>query len=213
MNQLSIKNYLDQHFPQFEPALKNILVENVVLKEFGIDEVLMRKGQFFKSTMLLARGLIKLYRQGEDGNEFFMYYIKPGEACALSIICAARQEASEVMAKTVEPTTVLMIPIQLMDTLMKTYTSWYYFVLDTYRQRYEELLSMIDNIAFKSMDERLEFYLKNQQKQLSTKEINLTHQQIANDLNSSREVISRLLKKMEQRGLVKLGRNTIELLH
>ena len=95
-----------------------------------------------------------------------------------------------------------------MDRLMTNYKSWYYFVIETYRNRFEELLSVIDNIAFKNMDERLEWYLKRQSQKLGTT-IHLTHQQIANDLNSSREVISRLLKKMEQDGQIDLHRNHI----
>ncbi len=126
------------------------------------------------------------------------------------MICSARQEASEIMAKAVEDTAALLVPIHLMDEMMKDYRTWYYFVLETYRKRYEELLTVIDNIAFKSMDERLEFYLKQQQEKLKTRQLHLTHQEIANDLNSSREVMSRLLKKMEQRGDLALHRSYIE---
>jgi CRP/FNR family transcriptional regulator len=107
-------------------------------------------------------------------------------------------------------TEVLMIPISYMDELMTKYKGWYYFVLETYRSRFEELLVVIDHIAFKNMDERLEWYLK-QQAAKAGNNIHLTHQQIANDLNSSREVISRLLKKMEKHKMVVLHRNSIEL--
>jgi CRP/FNR family transcriptional regulator len=141
-----------------------------------------------------------------------MYYLQPGNACALSLICATKQETSQIMAKAIEKTTVLVVPIALMDDLMKTYKTWYYFVLETYRNRFEELLNVIDNIAFKAMDERLEFYLDRQYHDLKTRELVITHSQIANDLNSSREVISRLLKKMEQKKLVALHRNHIEYL-
>jgi CRP/FNR family transcriptional regulator len=116
------------------------------------------------------------------------------------------------MAKAEEDTEVLMIPIQLMDDLMNKYKSWYQFVIMTYRNRFDELLSVIDNIAFRNMDERLEFYLKRHVSVTGKKSIETSHQQIADDLNSSREVISRLLKKMEQRNLLKLHRNMIELI-
>jgi CRP/FNR family transcriptional regulator len=116
------------------------------------------------------------------------------------------------MAKAEEDTEVLMIPIQLMDELMNKYKSWYQFVIQTYRSRFDELLSVVDNIAFRNMDERLEFYLKRYAEKAGKKNIELSHQQIADDLNSSREVISRLLKKMEQRNMVKLHRNMIELI-
>lgn len=208
----SLLGYLDDYFPGFEPGLKKILSENCVIKNFTAGEQLMQTGQYFKSTMLIVKGMVKLYREGRDGGDFFIYYLKPGSACALSMICAVRQQKSEVMAMAIEDTTALLIPISMMDELMQKYKTWYYFVVETYRNRFEELLEVVDNIAFKSMDERLEFYLKGQQKQYNTSELTITHQQIATDLNSSREVISRLLKKMEQRGMVKLGRNTISLL-
>lgn len=207
-----VGDYLNRLFPQFEPALKEKLMEHVVVKNFDSGDILMQTGQNMRSTVLVVEGLVKLYRQGEDGGEFFMYYLHPGNACALSMVCAAKQETSEVMARAVEPTTVLMIPLGLMDQLMKDFKSWYYFVLETYRTRFEELLMVIDNISFKGMDERLEFYLAKQHHDLKTRELKVTHGEIANDLNSSREVISRLLKKMEQRKEVILHRNYIEYL-
>ena len=209
-DELTVSQYINQFFPQFEPSLKEKLIANCSIKSFEPGEVLMSPGQYFRSTMLIVEGRVKLYRQGEEGNEFFLYYIEPGGACALSMICAARQETSEVMAKSVEKTVALLIPIQLMDELMKEHKTWYYFVLETYRNRYEELLTLVDNIAFKSMDQRLEFYLKQQHEKLQTRQLNITHQEIANDLSTSREVISRLLKKMEQRGDLLLHRNYIE---
>ncbi len=169
----------------------------------------MKTGQYFKSAVLIVSGRVKLYREGEEGNEYFMYFLDPGSACALSMLCATRNQASEVMAVAVEETEAILIPIQHMDKLMSNYKSWYHFVLGTYRSRFEELLSVIDNIAFKNMDERLEWYLKRQSETLG-KTLNLTHQQIASDLNSSREVISRLLKKMERNGLLSLHRSHIE---
>lgn len=208
--ELTVSEYINEFFPQFEPSLKEKLAADCSIKKFSAGEIMMSPGQYFRSTMLIVEGRVKLYRQGEEGNEFFLYYIEPGGACALSMICAARQETSEVMAKAVDETVALLIPIHMMDELMKEYKTWYYFVLETYRKRYEELLMMVDNIAFKSMDERLEFYLKQQHEALKTRELNITHQEIANDLGTSREVISRLLKKMEQRGDLVLHRSYIE---
>jgi CRP/FNR family transcriptional regulator, anaerobic regulatory protein len=206
-----IKNYLKENFPSFEPELLDTIADNGTIKTFGPDEMLMNVGQYFRSTMLVVKGNIKVYREGEEGEEFYIYMIGPGEACALSMVCAFKQESSEIKAKTAEETEVIMLPIELMDNLMQKYRSWYYFVLETYRTRFEELLNLIDNIAFKSLDERLEFYLKGQAEKFG-KTLNFTHQQIAYDLNSSREVITRLLKKMEQRGMVKIERNSLTVL-
>ena len=208
--QLSVKEYIQNLFPQFEPSLKELLEKEALIKTFSAGDMMMQTGQYFRSTLLIATGRVKLYRQGENNEEFFMYYLESGDACALSLICAAKQETSKIMAKAVDDTTVLMIPIDLMDNLMKDYQSWYYFVMETYRSRFEELLVTIDSVIFKSLDERLLFYLQKQADQLKTKHLTITHQEIASDLNSSREVISRLLKKMEQKGDLILYRNYIE---
>lgn len=200
---------LMQFFPLFDKDLAVFLSGIGEIRTFNENEIMMKTGQYFKSAMLIVKGKVKLYREGEDGNEFFMYFLESGNACALSMICATRNQASGIMAVALEETEVVMIPIQYMDQLMTTYKSWYYFVLETYRTRFEELLVVIDNIAFKNMDERLEFYLKQQSAKLGN-QLHLTHQQIANDLNSSREVISRLLKKMEKNQRLNLHRNHIE---
>jgi CRP/FNR family transcriptional regulator len=200
-----------QHFPQFEPGLIEVIEKEAVQKRFTAGDTIMRTGQYIKSTALVLEGRIKIYRESTDGGEFLMYYLGPGQACAISMICALQSQTSEIMAVAEEDTEVLMIPVLLMDDLMNTYKSWYQFVIQTYRSRFDELLSVVDNIAFRNMDERLEFYLKRQAGKTGKKTIDVSHQQIANDLNSSREVISRLLKKMEQRNLVKLHRNMIEL--
>lgn len=212
MNQELIGQYLHKSFPQFEPELIEMLTRNAFLKEFNEGDSLMSTGQYMRFTMLVVDGLVKLYREGVDGSEFFMYYIHPGGACALSMICSTKQQTSEIKASAVDKTTVLAVPTTLMDELMKNYKTWYYFVLETYRTRFEELLVVIDHISFKAMDERLEFYLEKQHQDLNTRILMLTHSQIANDLNSSREVISRLLKKMEQQKKVILHRSSIEYL-
>ena len=200
-----------QLFPQFEPGLIEIIEKEAVQRSYNAGDIIMRTGQYIKSTALVLEGRIKIYRENQDGGEFLMYYLEPGQACAVSMICALQSETSEIMAKAEEDTEVLMIPVQLMDDLMNKYKSWYQFVIQTYRSRFDELLSVVDNIAFHNMDERLEFYLKRHADKTGKKVMEVSHQQIADDLNSSREVISRLLKKMEQRNLVKLHRNMIEL--
>ncbi|MEQ8303883.1 MAG: Crp/Fnr family transcriptional regulator [Cyclobacteriaceae bacterium] len=197
------------YFPQFEPELAQALAEIGNEVVFSAGDSLMQTGQYFKSSLIITEGRVKLYREGPDGEEFFLYYLEPGNACALSMICATKNEASQIKAKAVEQVRALAIPIQHMDSLMKNHKAWYYFVLETYRERFEELLQVIDDIAFHSMDEKLEFYLKRQFQILKTDSINTTHQEVANDLSSSREVISRLLKKMESRKLIQVSRNEI----
>ncbi len=198
-------------FPQFEPPLLSVLEKDAVLKEYKAGELIMRTGQYIKSTALVLEGRVKIYREGPEGGEFLMYYLGPGQACAVSLICAIQSSASEITARAEEDTQILLLPIQLMDSLIKEYKSWYQFVIQTYRSRFDELLAVVDDVAFRNMDERLEIYLNRYRVKTGKTVIELSHQQIAEDLNSSREVISRLLKKMEQRGLLKLNRNKIEL--
>lgn len=208
----SADSELRKNYGLFEETLIEEIEQTSEFKTYPSNDVLMRKGQYIRSTMLILSGLVKVYREDEEGNEFLMYYLKPGEACALSMVCAARQEASPIMARAVSETDVLMVPIETMSEWMGKYKSWYQFVIETYRSRFDELLLTIDSVAFRGMDERLEFYLKRAQEAEQKNVIDTSHQEIANELNTSREVISRLLKKMEQLGKVKLNRNSIEII-
>ncbi|MCK6618619.1 MAG: Crp/Fnr family transcriptional regulator [Cyclobacteriaceae bacterium] len=199
---------VQQLFPQFDSSLMEFIEKVGNEVEFNEGELLMRPGQYFKNSLVILEGRVKLYREGENGEEFFLYYLEPGNACALSMICATKNEASAIKAKALTYVKALAIPLQHMDTLMRDHRNWYYFVLETYRSRFEELLTVIDQIAFHSMDEKLEFYLKRQFDTLGNS-LTITHQQIADDLNSSREVISRLLKKLENQKRVAISRNEI----
>ncbi|MBF4473712.1 MULTISPECIES: Crp/Fnr family transcriptional regulator [Flavobacterium] len=203
---------LKKIFPTFSNELIQDIKANEIIRTFSTGEVIMRTGQYIKNTVLLVKGTIKVYREDSDGGEFFMYYLQPGQACALSMVCAVKNEKSKIMAKAVEDAEIIMLPLSMMDKWMMQHRSWYEFVVGSYRNRLEEMLEVIDSIAFRAMDERLEFYLKRQVEACGCKELKLSHQEISSDLNTSREVISRLLKKMEQRGLVILSRNQIEIL-
>ena len=208
-NLAGVAQTLQQLFPQFDRELISFIEKVASQVEFNEDELLMRPGQYFKNSLIIMEGRVKLYREGENGEEFFLYFLEPGNACALSMICATKNEASVIKAKAMTPVKALAIPLQHMDTLMREHRNWYYFVLETYRARFEELLTVIDQIAFHSMDEKLEFYLKRQFDATGTNSITTTHQQIADDLNSSREVISRLLKKLEHQNRIVVSRNEI----
>jgi CRP/FNR family transcriptional regulator len=206
----NILELLNKYYPQFDEDLKQYIASKALVKEFKSGDEMMRSGQYLKSTMLVTKGRVKLFTNGEDGEDFFMYYLEPGQACALSFVCAARNKKSDLEAVAIEDVEAIMIPIELMDDLMIKHKSWYYFVIESYRNRYQEVLDALRSVAFHGMDERLEYYLIKQKNSFQNKTLNLTHEQIANDLNSSRVVISRLLKQMENNGKVKLLRNEIE---
>jgi CRP/FNR family transcriptional regulator len=203
------KEVLKQLFPNWEEGLYDAILKEADFRKADAGSVLLKTGQYIKSSMLVVNGTVKLYQESEDGGEFFMYHLNPGEACAVSLVCNYHHEQSQVMAKAVTDIEYLAIPIEFMDKWLNEFKSWHYFVIRTYRSRYEELLKTIHETAFKNMDERLEFYIKKHVKQFG-KTVNLTHQEIANDLNTSREVISRLLKKMENNSWIMMNRNSFD---
>lgn len=200
-------------FPDFEGSLFRELGSKGQLTQVPSGTVVLQSGQFIRSTMLVLDGLVKLYREDDEGNEFFMYHLHPGDGCALSLICDRTFRASSVTARAVTDSVLLVIPIDDTENWMRQYRSWYHFVVGTYRKRYEELLETIDHIAFQHMDERLEFYLRRHRDSLHTNVLKISNTEIAQELNSSREVISRLMKKLAEDGKVRLLKNGIEILN
>lgn len=206
---------MDQYrhlFRDIEPALLREMETHGKIMKVGPGQTLIQSGQHIRHTMIVLEGLIKLYRESDEGAEFFMYHLYPGDGCALSLICDRTFRASAVTAKSVSDAVLLVVPLEHTEHWMREYRTWYHFVVGTYRNRYEELLETIDHVAFQNMDERLEFYLKRHQKALGTNVLELTNTQIAQELNSSREVISRLMKKLAENGKVRLLKNGIQLL-
>lgn len=207
-----ITHYLKKHFDHFEEDLKNEIAKQGELILFPADELIMDIGQKVEQIPLIVNGIVKVFREDEDDNEIFLYYLEPGEACAITLICSAREGYSKIKAIPVEDTTVVVLPISKLDEWMPKFQSWYFFVMDSYQDRFEELLKVVDAIAFRQMDERLIEYLHKTADASNSKLIKETQTQIALELNSSREVVGRLLKKLEQQGRVRVSRTQIELL-
>lgn len=199
-------------FTELEEPLRQELQEKGRIVSVETGQTLLQTGQNIRNTIIVLDGLVKLYREDDEGDEFFMYHLQPGDGCALSMICDRTQRVSAVTAKAVSDSTLLVVPVEYTENWMRQYRTWYYFVVGTYRRRYEELLETIDSIAFHNMDERLEFYLRRHRDTLKTNILPLTNTEIAQELNSSREVISRLMKKLSEAGKVRLLKNGIELL-
>ena len=199
-------------FPDLEESLLREMQEKGRILEVKAGASLIQSGQNIRSTMIVLDGLVKLFRENDEGNEFFMYHLHPGDGCALSLICDRSFKVSSVTAKAVTNSILLVVPLENTENWMRQYRTWYHFVVGTYRRRYEELLETIDHIAFQNMDERLEFYLNRHRTALNTNIIEITNTQIAQELNSSREVISRLMKKLSEDGKVRLLKNGIEIL-
>ncbi len=201
---------LVQYFPSLEKELLEEMSKVADIRQVAEGTTLMRTGQNIRSALFVLEGLVKIYREDEMGNEFFIYYLDAGKACAISLVCSLGRETSSLLAKTVRESTIMTIPAQYVDSWMGKYKSWAQFAVGSYRERFEELLQTIDHIAFRNMDERLVFYLKRHQEQFGTNTISTPFTEIAQDLNSSREVISRLMKKLAEKGVVKQHRSHIE---
>ncbi len=123
---------LKQLFPTLEDSLLEEIGKQGTIKQVKAGEALLKVGQTIRSTMLVIDGLIKLYREDDEGKEFFIYHLDAGQACSLSMVCAAKHETSEVLAKALTDATVLAIPLEFMDQWMSKYKSWYQFVITSY---------------------------------------------------------------------------------
>jgi CRP/FNR family transcriptional regulator len=158
---------------------------------------------------IVLEGSIKILRTDEEGKELFLYYLDAGETCALSLTCCTASKPSEIKAVVEESTTLIGIPILVHEQFTVDYKQWKDFVSNTYQRRFHEMLLALDAVAFKRMDERLMRYLVTKMKQHKSNELHTTHQEVANELGTSREVISRLLKQLEKKKWLELGRNVI----
>ena len=196
----------------FEEALINEIVEVGTFKEVPEGFKLMEIGEYVKALPLLVSGAVKVLREDSDGDELLLYYLEKGDTCSMTLACCMGDSKSEVRAIAETATQLIMIPIRKMEEWTAKYKSWRNFVFESYHGRLNELLNTLDSIAFQKMDTRLVGYLKEQSRINNDHIIRKTHKEIAYDLHSSRVVISRLLKKLEQMGKIELQRNHIKLL-
>jgi CRP/FNR family transcriptional regulator len=204
------RDILRQALPNLtDPKLLDRLLEKGQFLTFEPGKTLMEPGQFVKAVPLVLEGSIKIMRVDEDGKELFLYYLETGETCALSLTCCSAARPSEIKAIVEEKASLLFIPIQVHEQLVDEFKQWKDFVSTTYQHRFQELLTVLDAVAFKRMDERLMHYIVTKMKQLKSNELHTTHQEIANELGTAREVISRLLKQLENKKWIELGRNVI----
>jgi CRP/FNR family transcriptional regulator, anaerobic regulatory protein len=192
-----------------DPNLLKALLEHGTIMEFQPGKAITEPGQFIKMVPIILEGSVKIIRTDEDGKELFLYYLEPGETCALSLTCCSASKPSEIKAIAEEKTVLLAIPISKHEEWLDCFRQWKDFVSITYQSRFQEMLVALDAVAFKRMDERLMRYIVTKMKQQKTNELQTTHQEIANELGTSREVISRLLKQLEKKKWIELGRNVI----
>lgn len=194
----------------FEEKLIDEIVEVSSLRDFNEGDVLIDFGDYIKKMPLLINGAIKILREDFDEGELLLYFIEKGDTCAMTMACCMGETKSEIKAVAENNGQVIMIPVYKMEEWLGKYKSWRVYVFNSYNHRLKEMLNAIDNLAFMNMNERLLNYLFEKVKINGINHINNTHQEIAYDLNTSRVVISRLLKALENEGKIKLHRASIE---
>ncbi len=196
----------------FESELLKEICRYGQQKKFGEGSEIMDIGQAITHIPLVISGSAKIMTEDSDGNELLLYYLELGDTCAVTLNCCSRKAKSTVRAVAESETELLFIPVEKMEEWMVRYKSWRAFVLESFNSRLNEMLSAIDNLAFHNMEARLYKYLRDKVLVSKQPTLHITHYQIANDLNSSRVVISRLMKKLEQEGIIRQYRNRVEVL-
>lgn len=194
------------------PELVKKLQQYSIRKEYEAGSVILNENAHIRSIPIVTKGMMKVIRTEEDGREILLYYIKAGESCIMSFLGGLHNETSKVKAEVEEDAEILFLPMDKVALFIKEYPQWLDYIFRLYHKRFEELLEIVNAIAFKKVDERM-LALLNKKTQLSgNKTLNITHEQLANELGTARVVVSRLLKQLEETGVVQLGRNKISLM-
>ncbi|MEO6681293.1 MAG: Crp/Fnr family transcriptional regulator [Ginsengibacter sp.] len=194
------------------PVIKERLREYGIPKSFLEGEIIVNDSAYINAIPIVISGSIRVMRTDEFGKEILLYYIQAGESCIMSFLGGLHQDTSKVKAIAEEETDILFIPIEKVSLLIKEYPEWLDYIFRLYHKRFEELLEVVNAVAFKKMDERIHNLLEKKCSLIGSKTISITHEQLANELGTARVVVSRLLKQMEENGLLVLGRNKITLL-
>ncbi len=194
------------------PEIKEKLKDYGFIKTFAEGDIILNENAFIKAIPIVTRGNIKVMRTDEDGREILLYYIKAGESCIMSFLGGIHNDTSKVKAVAEEPSEILFIPIDKVTLLIKEYPEWLDYIFRLYHKRFEELLEVVNAVAFTRMDERLLNFIKKKCELTNAHTLYITHEQLANELGTARVVVSRLLKQMEENKLVILGRNKIHLI-
>ncbi|WP_265130158.1 Crp/Fnr family transcriptional regulator [Chryseobacterium oranimense] len=185
------------------------LYQNGITKTYHEGDIILDENASIRSIPIVMKGMIKVIRTEEDGREILLYYIKSGESCIMSFLGGMHKEKSIVKAEVEEDAEILFLPVDKVSLFIKQYPEWLDYIFRLYHKRFEELLDIINAIAFKKVDERLLNLLYKKSANLGSKTIIITHEQLANELGTARVVVSRLLKQLEDAGKLKLGRNKI----
>ncbi|MBS1530348.1 MAG: Crp/Fnr family transcriptional regulator [Bacteroidetes bacterium] len=199
------------NIPFSDPQLLDEIKKFARTKRLRADDTLITPGEKIFFVPIVLKGVLRVVRQGDDGKEIFLYHLYPGQTCAMAINCCQSHRESMVKAIAEDDSEVLQIPVKLVEDWFK-YPEWKTYINSTYGSRFAELIEVIDLIAFNNMDKQVLHYLRERSRASRSSILQITHQEIADELHTHREAISRLLRTMEQKNIVRLGRNTIKLL-
>ena len=196
----------------FEPALVKEMYQFGEIKHFKEGDIIMDYGKYIRMMPLIIKGTIKVLRMDENGKEILLYYLSNNESCSMAYSCCVEAKKSEVKAIAEDDVELIAIPHIKLDEWLCKYTSWKNYIIHSFNERFLELLKSIESIAFHKLDERLISYLKEKQRLSGSRVIKASHYLIADELATSRVVVSRLLKQLENDGKILLYRNEIKLL-
>ncbi|WP_160136807.1 Crp/Fnr family transcriptional regulator [Chryseobacterium sp. c4a] len=194
------------------PDLVEKLYQYGITKNYHEGDIILDENASIRSIPIVMKGMLKVIRTEEDGREILLYYIKAGESCIMSFLGGMHHEKSIVKAEIEEDAEILFLPVDKVSLFIKEHPEWLDYIFRLYHKRFEELLDIINAIAFKKVDERLLNLLQKKSDLTGSDIITITHEQLANELGTARVVVSRLLKQLEEDGRLKLGRNKITLL-
>ncbi|MES2618676.1 MAG: Crp/Fnr family transcriptional regulator [Bacteroidota bacterium] len=206
-------NSLDQVVEfKTSPEIREKLFEYGISKTFEEGDTILNENAHINAIPIVIKGSIRVMRTDDDGREIFLYYIDAGESCIMSFLGGMHHETSKVKAIAEEKTEILFIPVDKVNELIKTFPGWLDYIFRLYHKRFEELLEVVNAVAFKKTDERLLDLIRLKCEHTKSHTLYVTHEQLANELGTVRVVVSRLLKQMEEEKFVKLSRNKVTLL-
>ncbi len=196
----------------FEPELVKEIYRYGEIKQFKEGDIIIDYGKYIRMMPIVLKGTIKVFRMDETGNEILLYYLSSSESCSMAYSCCMEAKKSEVKAIAEDEVELIAIPYEKLEEWLCRYTSWKNYIMRSFNERFLELLRSIESIAFHKLDERLIAYLKEKQRLSGSSVVKASHYQVADDLATSRVVISRLLKQLENEKKIILYRNEIKLL-
>ncbi len=202
---------VNQVFPIFEPELQSLIAENAIFQSVKADNQIMEVGQTLTHFPLVLSGALKIFKESAKGDELLLYYLESGDSCAMSLKCCSGSAVSQISAFTELDSEMFLIPSHFMEEWMQKYPTWRNYVLAIFSDRFEELLHAVDSLAFQNLEQRVKDFLNDKSFILRSDHLRVTHSEIASELNSSRVVISRIMKKLENSSFLIQNRNQVHL--